>query len=91
MSSLSARLIHTHDTEENWNRCVSFVPKKGEIIVYDPDDNHRYPRFKMGNGLTAVTHLPFAIKVDIEEIFNGLNNDLIYLDAGRITAYNEEN
>lgn len=31
------RIIHKHDTEENWNKAVNFIPQNGEIIIYDPD------------------------------------------------------
>lgn len=55
-----SRIINKHDTEANWALAKNFVPKKGEIIVYDADANHSYERFKIGDGTTLVNALPFA-------------------------------
>lgn len=32
---LNTRVINKHDIEVNWLKAVNFIPKKGEIIVYD--------------------------------------------------------
>ena len=53
------RIIHKHDTEENWNKAVNFIPKNGEIIIYDSDDAHPTSRLKIGNGRDIVMNLPF--------------------------------
>lgn len=87
MSTLNLRIINTHDTEENWNKCTRFIPKAGELIVYDIDSDHTYERFKIGDGVTLINDLPFLVDNVIESIFN-INNGTIYADAGRITAYN---
>lgn len=57
--SLKARVINKHDTETNWAKATNFVPKAGELILYDPDASHTATRMKVGNGSTAVTGLPF--------------------------------
>lgn len=57
--NLNARIIHKHDIEENWLKATSFIPKQGEIIVYDVDTNYNYERLKIGNGETNVNNLPF--------------------------------
>lgn len=57
---LNSRIIHKHDTEANWNKASGFIPKQGEIIIYDKDSTYSYERFKIGDGLTVVTALPFA-------------------------------
>ena len=57
---LNSRIIHKHDTEANWNKASGFIPKQGEIIIYDKDFTYSYERFKIGDGLTVVTALPFA-------------------------------
>ena len=36
--TLNSRVIHKHDTEVNWSNTTNFIPKIGEIIVYDPDE-----------------------------------------------------
>lgn len=55
----ASRIIHKHDIETNWNKATNFIPKQGEIIVYDIDDLHDYERIKIGDGVTVVTELPF--------------------------------
>ena len=58
------RMQQKHDIEANWikagNSKNPFVPLAGEIIVYDADEKYSYQRFKIGDGITAVTNLPFA-------------------------------
>lgn len=60
--TLNTRIIHKHDTEANWSKATSFIPKLGELIVYDIDENYTYERFKIGDGVTLVSELPFAIE-----------------------------
>lgn len=56
---LNIRLINKHDVEANWLKATNFIPKKAEIIVYDVDENYGYERFKIGDGETLVSELPF--------------------------------
>ena len=58
--NISSRIIHKHDIEANWNKATNFIPKAGEIIIYDKDETYDYERFKIGNGITTVTALPFG-------------------------------
>ena len=58
--NLNARIVHKHDTEENWLKATNFIPRQGEIIVYDIDDNYNYERFKIGDGQTLVSELLFV-------------------------------
>ena len=58
--TIKTRISHKHDTEANWNAAVNFKPLAGELIIYDIDDTHSQPRFKIGDGETLVTALPFA-------------------------------
>lgn len=57
--NIKVRHIQKHDTEENWNKAVNFIPKQGEIIIYDVDSNYSYERMKVGDGTTLVSSLPF--------------------------------
>ena len=57
--TLKTRVILKHDTEANWDKATTFVPKKGEVIIYDPDDTHPYSRQKLGDGVKTVVVLPF--------------------------------
>ena len=55
----NTRIQHKHDIEANWLKATNFVPKAGELIVYDPDENFNYARTKMGDGTTNVNNLSF--------------------------------
>ena len=63
MPNIKARIKSKHDTEANWALAENFKPYAGEIIVYDVDANHAYPRFKVGDGKTNVNDLPFSTDV----------------------------
>lgn len=58
-SNFKTRIIHKHDIEANWSLAVNFIPKQGEIIVYDKDGVYNYERLKIGDGVTGVSALPF--------------------------------
>lgn len=61
--TLKARQVQKHDTEANWNTAGTngFIPKKGEIIIYDKDSTHTTIRIKIGDGSSNVTSLPFLL------------------------------
>lgn len=63
---MNARILHKHDAEANWNKATGFIPKEGELIIYDVDNNHSKPRFKAGDGKTVVMNLPFTTIDGIE-------------------------
>ena len=83
---LSARTIQIHDTEANWLKAVSFVPRQGELVIYDIDANHSVERFKIGDGTTLVNDLPFVIDKSIKDFFNS-KDEVFYIDGGRISDY----
>lgn len=70
--NINTRIIHKHDTEANWNLATNFIPKQGELIVYDKDSAYNYERFKIGDGVTNVNSLPFATDRQID--YNALAN-----------------
>ena len=76
-------MIHAHDKASNWEKCVSFIPNAGEIIVYDADENYSYERFKIGDGKTKLIDLPFSIEKVITNMFDIRENN-VYIDGGRI-------
>lgn len=57
--NMNTRIIHKHDIEANWEKAINFIPKQGEIIIYDIDANYNYERFKIGDGITTVNNLLF--------------------------------
>ena len=82
-----SRIIHKHDIEANWNTAAeksNLIPKQGEIIVYDRDENYDYERIKIGDGITNVTNLPFIDKTLADLV--GTKNDTTTTDTafGRI-------
>lgn len=73
---VSSRIQHKHDIASNWEKAVNFVPKDGELIIYDPDSSCAYTRLKIGDGKTSVNNLSFFIdyaaarKAYVDEIFD---------------------
>lgn len=68
-----SRIQLKHDIEENWSKATNFIPKVGEIIIYDIDENNSIARFKIGDGITNVNSLPF---VSHHEVISYLPQDL---------------
>lgn len=67
--NMKARIVHKHDTEARWLQTNNFIPKKGEIVVYDIDDDYSYERIKIGDGKTTTESLPFVNDImTIEQI-----------------------
>ena len=65
---IKGRHVQKHDIEANWKLATNFAPLLGEIIVYDPDENYPYPRYKTGiwdgkstkTSAMLVNNLPFS-------------------------------
>ena len=66
--NIKSRIVHKHDLESNWLLATNFTPKQGEIIVYDKDSTHDYERFKIGDGTTVVSSLPFADDHKVDKV-----------------------
>lgn len=58
-SVIYKRMQQRNDVEENWNKATNLIPLMGEIIVYNPDQNHSNTRFKIGDGKNFLKDLPF--------------------------------
>lgn len=58
--NFNTRVINKHDTEANWANARTFIPKLGEIIIYDRDSTYSYERMKIGDGINYVRNLPFV-------------------------------
>lgn len=71
---LQGRIVNKHDMEENWLKATNFIPKCGEVIIYDVDGQYNYQRMKIGDGITNVNDLPFETPVlsveDIDKLLN---------------------
>lgn len=74
----NTRIVHKHDTAENWAKAVNFIPKQGEMIVYDIDDNNSYERIKIGDGIRIISELPFvgSGKVNVTDIIDNLTTNV---------------
>ena len=87
--TLQTRIQLKHDTEANWIIAGNngFTPLAGEIIIYDTDNEHQNPRFKMGDGLTVINNLPWAAISPEEQItFNVVGTTLVVGNAATIPA-----
>ena len=69
--NMNTRIQHKHDIEANWNKALNFIPKIGEIIVYDIDENYNYSRFKIGDGVRTINNLEFLL--DTQYILHNSN------------------
>ena len=58
--NMNVRIIQKHDTASAWANATGFIPKQGELIVYEADSTTPYPRFKVGNGVNIPNDLPFS-------------------------------
>lgn len=76
--NISSRIIHKHDIEANWLKAVNFIPKQGELIVYDIDSTHDYERIKIGDGATVVSSLPFISEIITNEKIDEICGATIY-------------
>ena len=62
---INSRTQQKHDTQVNWDKAINFIPKAGEIIVYDEDATHSYPRIKIGDGKSFLADLEFLVNIDV--------------------------
>ena len=74
---ISTRIQNKHDLEVNWKKATGFIPLAGEWIIYDKEVDSEgntlalpegrttaftYERFKIGDGVTPINDLAFALK-----------------------------
>ena len=80
---ITSRIQQKHDVAANWAKATNFIPKKGEIIIYDAEYNAsgeetQAVRFKIGDGSKTVNNLPFAVidySSDIETLEQKVANN----------------
>ena len=84
----NVRVINKHDTEANWLKATNFIPKQGELIVYDKDSTYNYERFKIGDGSTVVSSLPFADANKVDKVDGkGLStNDYTTIEKNKLAG-----
>ena len=58
---LKTRMVQKHGLAEEWANATTFIPLKGEIIIYtDGTGGEKSPRIKVGDGVNYVGDLPWA-------------------------------
>ena len=66
---IKARTQQKNDTSTNWAKATTFVPLKGELIVYTD-----IGQFKVGDGTTSVVNLPYKdveyTDTEVENLYN---------------------
>ena len=68
---LNSRVLLKNDLAAEWAKVPDFIPLEGEIIIYNYD-NGTAPKFKIGNGSTKISVLPFFN--NLEELNYALSN-----------------
>jgi hypothetical protein len=100
---VKTRIVHKHDIAANWEQAVNFVPKQGELIIYDDRYTNNSGeviivadsiKYKIGNGVDSVKNLPF-IKDSVLDASDGENSfaqsgydNKSYAIAGSALGYN---
>ena len=75
-ATVNARIQIKHDTTENWNNAVGFIPLPGEVIVYDDYETKTYTVEEYGETVTKTALIP-NIKVGTG---NAYVQDLAFVD-----------
>lgn len=84
--STTTRFFQKNGKEANWNKVVDFIPGKGEIIIYNPDETHDAPRMKIGNGVDLPKDLPF-IEFDGENYVAKRVEHSLYFGADKVYQF----
>ena len=83
---MKARVSHLHKTESEWLKFNDWKPAAGELIIYDPDENFKYARIKVGDEQHTLKELDFFIDSTVNSILQEAKFTEI-IDSGRITEY----
>lgn len=57
-ATVNTRLKIKHDTTENWNNAIGFIPLPGELIVYDDYETKTYEVEEYGEMVTKTVNIP---------------------------------
>ena len=93
-ATVNARIQIKHDTTENWNNAIGFIPLPGEVIVYDDYEIKTYtveeygetvtktaliPNIKIGTGNAYVQDLAFVDEKTRDMLIAHINNHDIHV------------
>lgn len=87
---VQARIISTNDTQANWNQKPDFVPRRGQVIVYQPDDTHTAARVKIGDGTSFLIDLPFIAGGTDTQMADHIANTGIHVNATEKNTWNSK-
>ena len=73
---VNARIKLKHDTTENWNNAVGFIPMAGEVIIYDDYQTKTWEEQEYGETVTKTVNIP-GIKIGTG---NAYVQDLAFVD-----------
>ena len=57
-ATVNTRIKIKHDTTENWNNAIGFIPLPGELIVYDDYETKTYQVEEYGETVTKTVQIP---------------------------------
>lgn len=75
-ATIDTRIKIKHDTTENWNNAIGFIPLAGELIVYDDYETKTYTVEEYGETVTKTVNIP-NVKVGTG---NAYVQDLAFID-----------
>lgn len=102
---MDARIKIKHDTTENWNNAVGFIPLAGEIIVYDDYETKTWtveeygetvtktvniPNLKIGTGNAYVQDLCFVDEKTRDMLMEHINDHDIHVTLGEKAFWNNK-
>lgn len=82
MKEINTRIQQKYDLEENYSS--SFTPLAGELIVLKNDDEHNYPRLKIGDGVSSIDRLGVVNGIEKKEIEKYINETMYGFIDGSI-------
>lgn len=85
----------SEDTAAGWNSKPTYVPKKGEIVIYtDGDGNRNFPEIKIGDGSAYVADLPFVgsglFYLVNSRLDDHINDDVRHITQAERTFWNNK-
>ena len=99
--TFQTRIMSKHDTTENWNSILGFIPLPGEIIIYDDYKTVTYeeggttvtknvPGIKIGTGNAYVQDLPFIGEDLTSRIFAHIDDQNIHVSGSEKEYWNNK-
>ncbi len=81
------------DATTNWNERTTFIPNKGDIIIYLDKRNVNgvnIPGIKIGDGLAYGIDLPFVGDEIAADLLSHINNTTVHITAAERAKWNNK-